>query len=67
MLINVEEAAKRLGCSVRRVRALIASGRLAAQKIGRPYVLKSKDVDNFKPRASGAAGHIRKPKRSKKP
>jgi len=38
------EAAERLGVSARRVRAMIISGRLPAEKKGRDYFIDSKDL-----------------------
>ena len=37
--LTTKEAAGRLGVSVRRVQALIAAGRLPAQKIGRDWII----------------------------
>lgn len=51
-VIGTTEAAKRLGVSSNRVRALIESGRLKAQKIGREYAINPIDlkaVQNRKP------------------
>ena len=42
-MIGTTEAAKRLGVSSNRVRALIDSGRLKAQKIGREYAINPSD------------------------
>jgi excisionase family DNA binding protein len=39
-LLTTREAAKALGVTVARVHALIRSGRLPAEKIGRDYVIK---------------------------
>ena len=50
-MIGTTEAAKRLGISSNRVRALIDSGRLKAQKIGREYAINPsylKAVQNLK-------------------
>jgi excisionase family DNA binding protein len=38
-MVSVPEAAERLGLSVQRVRALIAEGRLKAQKIARDWAI----------------------------
>ncbi len=43
-LITTKEAAKRLNISVRRVQALIAAGRLPAEKIGNSFAIKESDL-----------------------
>jgi excisionase family DNA binding protein len=43
-LISTSEAAAKLGVTVARVQALIWSGRLPAQKIGRDYIIKEYDL-----------------------
>lgn len=51
-LLSATEAGERLGVTANRVRALIAAGRLPAQKIGRDYVINERDlrlVQNRKP------------------
>jgi excisionase family DNA binding protein len=52
-LISSKEAAEKLGLSLRRVQALITSGRLPAQKIGNSYVVNEKDLELVKERKSG--------------
>jgi excisionase family DNA binding protein len=52
-VIGTTEAAKRLGISANRVRDLIASGRLKAQKIGREYAINPTDLDAVKSRIPG--------------
>lgn len=54
-LISVDEAAKRLGVIPQRVRALIAEGRLPAERVGKQYVLEAAVVDRFarEPRGRG--------------
>lgn len=47
MSLGVTEAARRLDLTPRRVRALIASGALRAEKIGATYVVQDRDVDVF--------------------
>jgi excisionase family DNA binding protein len=42
--LTTKEAAERLGITPRRVQALVTSGRLPAQKIGRDYLIKEKDL-----------------------
>lgn len=39
-LLNTSQAAEALGVSERRVRALIAEGKLEAQKVGRDYAIE---------------------------
>lgn len=39
-LLTTQEAAERLGVSVRRVRALIAEGKLKAHQLGREYAIE---------------------------
>lgn len=50
MNIGVAEAAERIGRSERRVRDLIASGRLPAERIGSNWILDDADVAAFEPR-----------------
>lgn len=52
-LISSKEAAEKLGLSLRRVQALITSGRLPAQKIGNSYVVNEKDLELVKERMPG--------------
>lgn len=52
-LISSKEAAEKLGLSLRRVQALITSGRLPAQKIGNSYVVNEKDLKLVKDRTPG--------------
>ena len=52
-LISSKEAAEKLGVSIRRVQALITSGRLPAQKIGNSFVVNEKDLDLVKDRTPG--------------
>jgi excisionase family DNA binding protein len=47
LLMNVlttKEVAERLGVTVRRVQALIQDGQLPAEKVGRDYLIKEKDI-----------------------
>jgi excisionase family DNA binding protein len=46
-------AATELGVSVRRVQALIASGRLAAEKHGRDWIIESQALDAVRERKPG--------------
>lgn len=52
-LISSKEAAKKLGISLRRVQALITSGKLPAQKIGNSYVVNEGDLMLVKERPPG--------------
>ena len=52
-MIGTTEAAKRLGVSSNRVRALIDSGRLKAQKIGREYAINPSDLKAVQNRKAG--------------
>jgi len=52
-VIGTTEAAKRLGISSNRVRVLIESGRLKAQKIGREYAINPGDLKAVKNRKPG--------------
>ncbi len=47
-LVGVTVAAKELHLSPNRVRQLIKSGRLPAQKIGREYAITREDLEVFK-------------------
>lgn len=57
-LISSKEASEKLGISLRRVQALIADGRLPAQKIGNSYVINEKDLDLVKERTPGRPSKI---------
>lgn len=52
-LISSKDAAEKLGLSLRRVQALITSGRLPAQKIGNSYIVREKDLELVKDRTPG--------------
>jgi excisionase family DNA binding protein len=52
-VIGTTEAAKRLGVSPNRVRVLIDSGRLKAQKVGREYAINPSDLKAVKKRTPG--------------
>jgi excisionase family DNA binding protein len=47
-LINTTEAAEALGVSVRRVRQLIAEGKLVAQNLGRDYAIEASALESVK-------------------
>jgi len=59
-IIGTTEAARRLGVSDARVRALIESGRLKAVKIGGAWLIDPKDLAAVKNRKVG------RPKKSRK-
>lgn len=52
-VIGTTEAASRLGVSPNRVRALIESGRLQAQKVGREYAINPSDLNAVRKRTPG--------------
>jgi excisionase family DNA binding protein len=52
-IIGTIEAARRLGVSANRVRALIESKRLKATKVGREWLIDPKDLDAVKKRKPG--------------
>ena len=47
-LMNTTEAAETLGVSVRRVRQLIAEGKLVAQNLGRDYAIEKNALGSVK-------------------
>lgn len=59
-LISTKEAAEKLDLSIRRVQALITSGRLPAQKIGNSYVVKEKDLELVRDRTPGRPSKVDK-------
>lgn len=42
--LTTKEVAEKLGVSLRRVQAMIESGRLPAAKFGRDYMIREKDL-----------------------
>lgn len=54
-LLSVNEAADRLGLSAAMVRRYCSDGKLAAQKVGRDWAIRRRDVERFAaaPRHSG--------------
>ena len=54
------EAAEKLGVTRRRVLALILAGRLPAQKFGRDYMIKEKDLKLVENRKVGRPKKIKK-------
>jgi excisionase family DNA binding protein len=59
-LISTTEAAKRLNVTPSRVRAMIASGRLKAIRIGIMWLIDPKDLDAVKDRKVGRPRKSRK-------
>ena len=62
-IISTAEAAKRLGVTANRVRALIEAKRLKATKVGNVWLIDPKDLDAVKDRK---VGRPRKSRRSTK-
>jgi excisionase family DNA binding protein len=59
-IISTAEAAKRLGVTQNRVRALIQAKRLKAFKYGREWLIDPKDLDAVKDRKVGRPRKARK-------
>ena len=59
-IITTTEAAKRLGVTPTRVRALIEAKRLKAFKYGREWLIDPKDLDTVKVRKVGRPRKARK-------
>lgn len=53
-VVTTKEAAKKLGVSDRRIRALIAAGKLPAHQLGREYAIEESALDSV--RTYGVAG-----------
>ena len=51
--LTTKEVAARLGITTRRVQALVTAGRLPAQKIGRDYLIREKDLKLVEDRKVG--------------
>jgi len=58
--ITTKEAALELGITPRRVQALIKSGRLPAEKIGRDWIIDHKNLELVRVRLPGRAGWRKK-------
>lgn len=63
-LLNTTEAAERLGVSVRRVRQLIAEGKISAHNLGRDYAIEESILATVK--VYGKAGRPPQNKRGAK-
>ncbi len=61
--MSTKEAAARLKISVRRVQALIASGRLPAEKIGNSFAIKESDLKSVNSRKNGRPVNGTKPEK----
>ena len=64
-IITTTEAAKRLGVTPTRVRALIEAKRLKAFKYGREWLIDPKDLDAVKDRKVGRPRKARKTTKTK--
>jgi excisionase family DNA binding protein len=62
-IISTAEAARRLGVTANRVRALIEAKRLRAIKVGREWLIDPKDLAAVKNRKPGRPRKTRKLKR----
>lgn len=51
--LTTKQAAERLGITPRRVQALVTAGRLPAQKFGRDYMIREKDLKLVEERKVG--------------
>jgi excisionase family DNA binding protein len=59
-IISTAEAAKRLGVTANRVRAMIEAKRLKAMKVGNVWLIDPKDLDAVKDRKVGRPRKSRK-------
>jgi excisionase family DNA binding protein len=59
-ILNTKQAAKILGINASRVRQLILSGRLPAQKLGRDWIIQEKDLKKVSHRKPGRPKKERK-------
>ena len=59
-IISTTEAAKRLGVTANRVRAMIRSKRLKAIKVGHEWLIDPKDLDAVRDRKVGRPRKARK-------
>ena len=59
-IISTSEAAKRLGVTANRVRAMIEAKRLKATKVGNVWLIDPKDLDAVKDRKVGRPRKARK-------
>ncbi len=52
-LLTTNEAAAKLNVSVRRIQTFITKNQLKAEKIGRDYMIREKDLQNIKAGVNG--------------
>jgi excisionase family DNA binding protein len=64
-IISTTEAAKRLGVTANRVRAMIRAKRLKAMKVGHEWLIDPKDLDAVKERKVGRPRKSRKGTKNK--
>lgn len=64
-IISTTEAAKRLGVTANRVRAMIRAKRLKAMKVGHEWLIDPKDLDAVKERKVGRPRKSRKSTKSR--
>jgi excisionase family DNA binding protein len=58
--LTTKQVAEKLGITPRRVQALIEAGRLPAQKFGRDYLIREKDLKLVEERKVGRPKKIKK-------
>jgi excisionase family DNA binding protein len=59
-LIGTSEAAELLGVSPGRIRQLVQSGQLPAERVGRTLVIRRRDLDLFASQPPGRPRHARR-------
>ena len=64
-IISTTEAARRLGVTANRVRAMIRAKRLKAMKVGHEWLIDPKDLDAVKERKVGRPRKSRKSTKSR--
>ena len=64
-IISTTEAARRLGVTANRVRAMIRAKRLKAMKVGHEWLIDPKDLDAVRERKVGRPRKSRKGTKSK--
>ena len=64
-IISTTEAARRLGVTANRVRAMIRAKRLKAMKVGHEWLIDPKDLDAVKERKVGRPRKSRKTTKSR--
>lgn len=68
-MLTTQEAAERLGITDARIRAMILSGRLPAEKFGRAHVIREEDlklVEDRKPGRPRKADAVKTQRKAKK-